>query len=238
MHGSHLARMHAHQCSCIGMGSSVQRPLQGSSHLTGPGWQAKRNHVSSEERCAWQAPVVGRWSDGYGRKPFLILSFLCGGAQVFALLAYLKLGTLPLLGVSRPGKLQRHSARASQQCTSFASARSQSHAMLLSLDSQHTGLHGLIRCACVARLARVYLAAMPEGMRWSASKDLSIFVIPSGRAGTAVGIMRLCPPVICSRHGATPSQVHKPVIPRLWPISTSDFECRRCWEHFPASPSA
>lgn len=37
--------------------------------------------------------MVGRWSDGYGRKPFLILSFLCGGAQVFALLAYLKLGT-------------------------------------------------------------------------------------------------------------------------------------------------
>jgi len=40
-----------------------------------------------------QAPVVGRWSDGYGRKPFLILSFLCGGAQVFALLGYLTLGT-------------------------------------------------------------------------------------------------------------------------------------------------
>ena len=40
-----------------------------------------------------QAPVVGRWSDWYGRKPFLLLSFLCGGAQVFALLSYLTLGT-------------------------------------------------------------------------------------------------------------------------------------------------
>ena len=40
-----------------------------------------------------QAPMVGRWSDAYGRKPFLLLSFLCGGAQVFALLTYLTLGT-------------------------------------------------------------------------------------------------------------------------------------------------
>lgn len=37
--------------------------------------------------------MVGRWSDAYGRKPFLLLSFLCGGAQVFALLTYLTLGT-------------------------------------------------------------------------------------------------------------------------------------------------
>ena len=37
--------------------------------------------------------MVGRWSDAYGRKPFLLLSFLCGGAQVFALLSYLTLGT-------------------------------------------------------------------------------------------------------------------------------------------------
>jgi MFS family permease len=40
-----------------------------------------------------QAPVVGRWSDAYGRKPFLVLSFACGGAQVVALLLYITWGT-------------------------------------------------------------------------------------------------------------------------------------------------
>ena len=40
-----------------------------------------------------QAPVVGHWSDAYGRKPFLILSFACGGAQVFVLLLYITRGT-------------------------------------------------------------------------------------------------------------------------------------------------
>lgn len=40
-----------------------------------------------------QAPVVGRWSDAYGRKPFLILSFACGGAQVIVLLLYITRGT-------------------------------------------------------------------------------------------------------------------------------------------------
>ena len=40
-----------------------------------------------------QAPVIGRWSDAYGRKPFLVLSFTCGGAQVVALLLYITMGT-------------------------------------------------------------------------------------------------------------------------------------------------
>lgn len=40
-----------------------------------------------------QAPVVGRWSDAYGRKPFLVLSFACGGAQVVALLLSITMGT-------------------------------------------------------------------------------------------------------------------------------------------------
>ncbi|KAK9826348.1 hypothetical protein WJX81_000370 [Elliptochloris bilobata] len=38
------------------------------------------------------SPVVGRMSDAHGRKPFLLLSFLCSGAQAVAMLLYLRCG--------------------------------------------------------------------------------------------------------------------------------------------------
>lgn len=40
-----------------------------------------------------QAPVVGRWSDAFGRKLFMLLSLVCSGAQVVAMLLYIRLGT-------------------------------------------------------------------------------------------------------------------------------------------------
>lgn len=36
--------------------------------------------------------MVGRLSDARGRKPFLLLSFLCSGAQAVAMLLYLRCG--------------------------------------------------------------------------------------------------------------------------------------------------
>jgi len=39
-----------------------------------------------------QSPLVGRLSDARGRKPFLLLSFLCSGAQAVAMLLYLRCG--------------------------------------------------------------------------------------------------------------------------------------------------
>ena len=35
---------------------------------------------------------MGRMSDARGRKPFLLLSFLCSGAQAVAMLLYLRCG--------------------------------------------------------------------------------------------------------------------------------------------------
>ena len=35
---------------------------------------------------------MGRLSDAHGRKPFLLLSFLCSGAQAVAMLLYLRCG--------------------------------------------------------------------------------------------------------------------------------------------------
>lgn len=40
-----------------------------------------------------QAPVVGRWSDAYGRKAFMLLSLVCSAAQIVAMLLYIRLGT-------------------------------------------------------------------------------------------------------------------------------------------------
>ena len=37
--------------------------------------------------------MVGRWSDAYGRKRFMMLSLTCSAAQMIALLLYLTRGT-------------------------------------------------------------------------------------------------------------------------------------------------
>jgi MFS family permease len=53
--------------------------------------------MTSEIQCyhatARQAPVVGRWSDAYGRKRFMLLSLGCSAAQIVALLLYITRGT-------------------------------------------------------------------------------------------------------------------------------------------------
>ena len=53
--------------------------------------------VQAAEACkdaSAQAPMVGRWSDALWQEALpAACSFLCGGAQVFALLTYLTLGT-------------------------------------------------------------------------------------------------------------------------------------------------
>ncbi|EIE23230.1 MFS general substrate transporter [Coccomyxa subellipsoidea C-169] len=56
-------------------------------------WSSWSDFVANSVLAFFMAPVVGRWSDAYGRKPFLVLSFACGGAQVVALLLYITWGT-------------------------------------------------------------------------------------------------------------------------------------------------
>ncbi|CAL8465277.1 g4812 [Coccomyxa elongata] len=56
-------------------------------------WSSWADFVANSVLAFFMAPVVGRWSDAYGRKPFLILSFACGGAQVIVLLLYITWGT-------------------------------------------------------------------------------------------------------------------------------------------------
>jgi MFS family permease len=44
-----------------------------------------------------QAPMVGTWSDVWGRRPFLLLSMCFGSLPLAVLLCHLKLGTSLLL---------------------------------------------------------------------------------------------------------------------------------------------
>jgi len=66
---------------------------------------------------------VGRLSDARGRKPFLLLSFLCSGAQAVAMLLYLRCGVSLLWFFPAQARPPRPPARPARSAAGWSRAR-------------------------------------------------------------------------------------------------------------------
>lgn len=85
-----------HPVKCTDLAAGVQPPAAcKSAHDDVVQWNAKKSFICNIFLGVILTPLLSRWSDYYGRKPFMIYGKLTGILPTFTVLAYLKFG-LPL----------------------------------------------------------------------------------------------------------------------------------------------